>query len=241
MVSNDNTTAPLRTITAFFDLRGAAEEAVEQLVQIGILREHIMFSGESSGSVPAAPTEEKGFWESLKDMFLPDEDRYAYSEGLRRGGYLVAARVDDASYDQALDILDAEGSVDMKAREDQWRSEGWSGFSGSVASPGSGLAADMAAAPTAPMDAVYKTDQNAWAGFAVAGSSTAPILEHMDVIASDGMKVGTVDHMEGTNQIKLAKNSSPDGQHHYVPVAWVDHVDAHVHLNKSSVETRAGW
>ena len=36
----------------------------------------------------------------------------------------------------------------------------------------------------------------------------------------------------GSDKIKLTKNSSPDGQHHFVPVAWIDHVDTHVHLNK---------
>ena len=30
------------------------------------------------------------FWDSLRDLFLPDEDRDTYAEGLRRGGYLVS-------------------------------------------------------------------------------------------------------------------------------------------------------
>lgn len=66
------------------------------------------------------------------------------------------------------------------------------------------------------------------------------IQEHMDVIASCGKKVGVVDHVEG-NAIKLTKKDSPDGQHHYIPVAWVQRVDNHVHLNKNSGETEAGW
>ena len=40
------------------------------------------------------------------------------------------------------------------------------------------------------------------------------IKEHMDVIAADGARIGTVDHMEGTNQIKLTKHDAPDGKHH---------------------------
>ena len=72
-------------------------------------------------------------------------------------------------------------------------------------------------------------------------SNVAAIREHMDVIASDGVKVGTVDHLDGQDKIKLAKTTSPDGQHHFVPLSWVDHVDAHVHLNKTSEATRAGW
>ena len=60
------------------------------------------------------------------------------------------------------------------------------------------------------------------------------------VIASDGMKIGTVDHLDG-NQIKLTKSASPDGMHHFIPLADIDHVDAHVHLNKSASEARAIW
>jgi len=68
----------------------------------------------------------------------------------------------------------------------------------------------------------------------------AGITEHMKVVASCGKQVGVVDRVDG-GTIKLAKNGSPDGQHHYIPTTWVDHVDSHVHLTKNSVETEAGW
>ena len=67
---------------------------------------------------------------------------------------------------------------------------------------------------------------------------TNKITEHMDVIASDGETIGKVNHFQD-GKIKLTKNDSPDGQHHFVPVAWIDHVDEHVHLNKSLAEIRA--
>ena len=66
---------------------------------------------------------------------------------------------------------------------------------------------------------------------------TSSITEHMDVIAADGEKIGKVDHFQD-GRIKLTKNDSPDGQHHFVPLDWVDHVDAHVHLNKSLADIR---
>jgi hypothetical protein len=68
----------------------------------------------------------------------------------------------------------------------------------------------------------------------------AGIREHMDVIASCGKKVGVVDRVEG-NAIKLTKNASPDGQHHFIPTGWVERVDNQVHLTKNSVETEQGW
>ena len=66
---------------------------------------------------------------------------------------------------------------------------------------------------------------------------TNKITEHMDVIASDGATIGKVDHFQD-GKIKLTKNDSPDGQHHFVPAAWIDHVDEHVHLNRSLADIR---
>lgn len=68
----------------------------------------------------------------------------------------------------------------------------------------------------------------------------ADIAPHMDVIASCGCRVGKVDHLEG-NAIKLTRNDSPDGKHHFIPAGWVDHVDNHVHLAKNADETRLEW
>lgn len=68
----------------------------------------------------------------------------------------------------------------------------------------------------------------------------AGIKEHMSVIASCGKTVGVVDRVEGA-AIRLTKNDSPDGQHHFIPVAWVERVDSHVHLVKNSQETEQNW
>ena len=72
------------------------------------------------------------------------------------------------------------------------------------------------------------------------GSDDGRIVEHMEVYASDGTRVGTVDHMDGPDRFKLARSTSPDGQHHYVPMTWVDHVDRHVHLSKTVAEMKSG-
>jgi uncharacterized protein (TIGR02271 family) len=113
-----------RTITAFFEDHEDASEAIQRLQTAGIPRTDInMIEGSRSGSSP--PQESAGFWESLKEMFLPDEDRYTYAEGLRRGGYLVTVRTNDAHYERALDILDDEGTIDIDERAQSWRNEGW--------------------------------------------------------------------------------------------------------------------
>lgn len=71
--------------------------------------------------------------------------------------------------------------------------------------------------------------------------SADQIREHMEVRAADGAHVGTVDHMDGSSRIKLTKNDSTDGQHHYIPLDWVDHVDQHVHLSKGGDAVKRDW
>ncbi len=71
-------------------------------------------------------------------------------------------------------------------------------------------------------------------------AKTAAIREHMDVIASCGTRIGTVDRREG-DTIKLTKSNSPDGQHHFIPLSWVEKVDEHVHLKKNSMESMREW
>lgn len=71
--------------------------------------------------------------------------------------------------------------------------------------------------------------------------SPAMIKKHMEVVGSDGVRVGMVDHMEGPNEVKLTKDDDGGGGHHFIPLAWVDHVDSSVHLKQSGAEARARW
>jgi hypothetical protein len=125
------------TVTALFDSRKDAEDAVERLITMPIPKERIRLTpGDEidpkgdpevwNEDVPN-PQQRMGILESLRGLFFPDDDRFTYGEHLRRGSYLVSVEVTDAEHDRALDILDDEGTVDMDAREDRWRAGGWSG------------------------------------------------------------------------------------------------------------------
>ncbi|KQR72999.1 YsnF/AvaK domain-containing protein [Rhizobium sp. Leaf341] len=115
------------TITAFFDDRSEADRAVSRLVEAGISRDAIRVIADSTEGTGSAGHEHKGFWASLADMFMPDDDRNVYAEGIRRGGYLVTVSGYPFDlHDTALDILDDEGSVDLDERAKAWESEGWS-------------------------------------------------------------------------------------------------------------------
>ena len=69
------------------------------------------------------------------------------------------------------------------------------------------------------------------------------IKEHIEVVGSDGAHVGTVDHIEGSNRIKLTRRDpNAGGEHHYIPLDWVESVENdRVRLNKTGQEAQAQW
>jgi uncharacterized protein (TIGR02271 family) len=132
--SSSGTGSGSGTLTAFFDDQDDAQDAVDRLIQAGIPQASVrMVAGSSGSTTTSSEREHKGFFEALADFFMPDEDRYTYAEGLRRGGYMVTVSgVWGDDYDRALDILDDEGAVDLDQREQQWRSDGWTGYQSST-------------------------------------------------------------------------------------------------------------
>jgi hypothetical protein len=82
-------------VVAHFDNRAEAQKALDALVAAGIDRSSIRLLPEAEAPgytrQDTAPSydhsrDEGGFWSSLGTLFMPDEDRYAYSEGMSRGG-----------------------------------------------------------------------------------------------------------------------------------------------------------
>ncbi|MCD2175629.1 DUF2171 domain-containing protein [Rhizobium sp. C4] len=71
--------------------------------------------------------------------------------------------------------------------------------------------------------------------------SASQIKDHMEVKSADGQHIGTVDHLDGNSRIKLTRQGSLDGMHHEIPLDWVDHVDAHVHLSMDASDVRSKW
>lgn len=68
------------------------------------------------------------------------------------------------------------------------------------------------------------------------------ILEHMEVVGSDGGHVGTVDHTEAADRIVLTGDDlKAGGKPHLISTEWVDYVDSKVHLNKPSRKALQEW
>jgi len=65
------------------------------------------------------------------------------------------------------------------------------------------------------------------------------IRPHMPVVCSKDKQFATVDHIEGSDAIKLAKDDS--GQHHFIPMSWVTSVDDKVHIDRPGAEAMHEW
>ncbi len=69
-----------------------------------------------------------GILGALLKAGVSEEDAHVYAEGVRRGGALVTARVDDARADSANAILKSAQGVDITARRQEYATEGWERF-----------------------------------------------------------------------------------------------------------------
>lgn len=147
-----------RIITALFEDRGAAERALQALIETGTARDRIAIIGErhATGTEvaptrPAAPNED--VVAALRDLALPAEDTRLFGEGLRRGCGLVSVRMDSGDVEQAVRVLEMFDPVDLDRRSEEWlRSGRREGVD--VGGPlGAGLTAGAGAAGTSNVSA----------------------------------------------------------------------------------------
>jgi uncharacterized protein (TIGR02271 family) len=127
-----------RTVTALYDTRAEAEAARQRLSSaVDVERVKIIDKGgEGSG----------GSSGSLGNVYMSHEDRHAYSEGIRRGGFLLCAEVDggeDAG--EIIRILEESSSVDLEQRQESWRNEGWKPYAATGAGTATGASSGMQA------------------------------------------------------------------------------------------------
>lgn len=116
-----------RTITALFDTRADADAGGERLKQAGIDASSVSVHDQSTHKTSGdySTRKDKGLWATVKGVFVPDADRHTYEEGIRRGGFLLTADVDDDDTPAAVKALEEANSIDLDERSQQWRSDGW--------------------------------------------------------------------------------------------------------------------
>ena len=133
----------IRTITALYADRSSAEAAKQRLMSAGVGQGSIDVHDE--GSLSNAPTTtagqaEPGVLGGLKHLFGHHEDAHTYAEGVNRGNVLLTARIDDAQADQAVQMLDETGAIDVDEAQNAWKGEGWAAPT-AASSTGAGYAA----------------------------------------------------------------------------------------------------
>jgi hypothetical protein len=65
---------------------------------------------------------------ALVDLGMSEHEAQQFSEAIRRGGILLAARVNDDTIDRATEIMEQHGAIDVAERVQDWRRAGWSRF-----------------------------------------------------------------------------------------------------------------
>jgi hypothetical protein len=65
------------------------------------------------------------------------------------------------------------------------------------------------------------------------------VRPHMPVVSSEGGQLGTVDHVDANNTIKLTKDKN--GQHHWIPMSWVTQIDNHIHVDRPGQQAMQQW
>ncbi len=110
-------------IAALFETTAAAHAAQASLVACGVDASRILVLDRGHKDTPKA----HGLWAVLKHVFVPDGDAHDYAEGVFRGHPLLIADVTDEEQAAALAALEAAHPVDIEAKTQAWRDEGWNG------------------------------------------------------------------------------------------------------------------
>ncbi len=69
-----------------------------------------------------------GLLGSLVGAGVSEEDAHVYAEGVRRGGTLVTARVDEGQRAAVESVMDRFSGTDASVRGQQYRADGWEKF-----------------------------------------------------------------------------------------------------------------
>jgi uncharacterized protein (TIGR02271 family) len=199
-------------VTALFDSRSAAENAIERLVNAGVPHDRICLmpgdEGEASDEAGAfSRPEPRGFWGSLGDWLLPDEDRHLYAEGLSRGGYLISVTTGDEHYARVMAILDSANAIDIDERAESWRAEGWAGWSGTAAGTSTEVGSATSVSPVVASVRAENLDAEAVASTREAGLTGAESRlsdrgEEVLPVAEERLRVGKRDVSHGRVRIR---------------------------------------
>ena len=122
-------------IVGVFDARQTAEQARQELLRSGFSENDIRLVAGPKNEASGRTDHDEGWWDSIKDFFgfSDDEDTFEYREAARRGSTLATVSAPDERVDQAVQVMQRYGVVDLDERAQQWRSQGWQGRAAGIA------------------------------------------------------------------------------------------------------------
>jgi uncharacterized protein (TIGR02271 family) len=178
-----------KTVTSLFRSESEASSIVRRLEDAGVASGSICLFTESGGSnrfwegTGGADDDASGSSSDRVSNYLtrngvPAGDAHSFAEGVRRGHALVAVRCDDDEVDRVIAILDGDDTLDLDEHESAWRSEGWTGSTGSA---GSGMATGLSGAGAL----------SGSSGMSTSGTGAATGMAGAGLTGTSGMGAGT--------------------------------------------------
>ena len=105
---------------------------------------------------------------------------------MRRGGYLLTARVPEGLEDQAVDALERHDPVDLDQRAESWRQEGWTGYQAGATSTDAGATAGAVSSASE----ARRSDLGAGGSGAATATTTNAAGEEVIQAAEEQLRVG---------------------------------------------------
>lgn len=118
-----------QTIVGLFNDFATANKVVQQLTSAGITRENISVTSHESGDATGG-----NHGSTIGNMFTSlfgsdaNEEAGYYSEAVRRGNALVTVTADDDKIENASDILNRNGVIDIDHLATRYRESGFMGY-----------------------------------------------------------------------------------------------------------------
>ena len=107
-----------KTIVGLYDDRATAHKVLTELESVGFGQDHLRFGSPEKGDTTSydIDVDNDTTPDALAKYGVADDEAKFYSEGVRRGGSIVIARVHDGDVDRAVDIMAGHNPVRFEDR-----------------------------------------------------------------------------------------------------------------------------
>ena len=111
-----------KTIVGLYDDRSTAHSVIRELEGLGFGDDHLRFASNETGDDTGYEVDVKSDASpaALSEYGVAEDETRFYSEGVRRGGSLVIARVHDGDVDRAVDVMARHNPVRYEDRKEAY-------------------------------------------------------------------------------------------------------------------------